>query len=209
MIFVEVMQEEKETIIDLPIINNMSISTFSDISDTLVWYYESVKFIYDRGLMAGTSGGYFGPETITNRGMIVQILYKLAGSPAVTGTNFTDVTSIDYYANAVAWASSVGVSTGTGNNQFSPNKDMSREELVVMLYAYEKIYGNGGFTGMWSFPLDFSDGNHISDWAYEATAWCFMNGIIVGREGNTFDPQGSAKRCEVAQILKNFIEFYS
>ncbi|MFI3253633.1 MAG: leucine-rich repeat protein [Eubacteriales bacterium] len=201
--------EKSNTIIDLPIINNMSTSTFSDIRDASVWYYEPVKFIYDRGLMAGTSDSLFSPELPISRGMIVQILYRLAGSPSATGTNFTDVTSTDYYANAVAWASSVGVSTGTGNNQFSPNKDMSREELVVMLYAYEKIYGNGGFTDMWSFPLDFSDSNNITDWAYEATAWCFMNGIIVGREGNTFDPKGSAKRCEVAQILKNFIELYS
>ncbi len=210
---IEVIYKEKEsastTIIDLPTIKDMTTSTFMDMTNASIWYYEPVTFVYDRGLMAGTSATTFSPNLPTDRGMFVTILYSLAGKPEVPSANYTDVLPTDYFADAVAWASSVGVATGTGNNQFSPDKDMTREEMMVMLYAYEQVMGDGGFTGTWAFPLDFTDSNDISDWAYEATAWCSMKGIISGKGEKLLDPKGSAKRCEVAQILKNFVELYS
>lgn len=199
-------KEEKSTIIDLPIVNSMSPNTFNDMTDPTLWYYDPVKFVYDRGLMAGTSATEFSPNTATSRGMIVQVLYNLAGKPTATGTNFSDVSSTDYFVDAVAWASSVGVAGGTGDNQFSPQDDMTREELVVMLYAYEKIYGSGG--GNSGTLLSFADSASVNSWAEQGVAWATEQGIIVGKGDNAFDPHGSAKRCEVAQILKNFIQLY-
>lgn len=204
----ETQEESSQDVIirELPVIRTMNTSTFFDMTDPSQWYYEPVKFVYERGLMTGTSTNKFSPETTTSRGMIVQVLYNIAGSPSVSGRNYADISTSDWYSDAVSWASSVGVATGVSPNYFNPEGDMTREELCVMLYAYEKLL-NGSYYG--DQTLRFNDTDSINSWATEAVTWCFALGIVIGEPNGTFYPQGSAKRCEVAQILKNFVEIYS
>ncbi len=202
--------EEEEstdvTYFNLPIINNMTTSTFSDLN-TGAWYYDAVSYVYNRGLMSGTGNGNFSPEMNTNRAMIVQVLYNIAGQPTATGTTFSDVPSDAWYAKAVSWASAVGVASGIGDNQFNPNGDMTREQLVVMLYGFEKLLTKESYTG--STTLSFNDTSSFNSWGIEATAWAVSNGIVAGKPNGGFDPQASATRAEVAQILMNFVELYS
>ncbi len=191
--------------LDVPVVGTMLPSTFDDVASTS-WYYSAVKFTYDRGLMSGTGSGNFSPDMNTSRGMIVQVLYNMAGKPTPYGRTFADVGEYAYYASAVSWAAGLGIVGGIGENLFAPNSDMTREQLVVMLYAFERTLGGAAYLG--DKYLYFSDSYAISSWAVEATAWCVSKGIVAGKPDGTFDPQAPATRAEVAQILKNFVELY-
>ena len=168
------------------------------------WFYEAVKYVYDNKLMDGTSSTTFAPLMTTNRAMVVTILWRLAGSPEPEAAPaFSDVAAGSWYTDAVAWASEKGIVTGYSDSIFAPDDTMTREQLATVLYRYVQ-YTGGGFQGAWAFPLDYADADQVSDWSYEAMCWCTMKGIINGVGGNRLNPQGSATRAEVAQILMNF-----
>ena len=168
------------------------------------WFYEAVKYAYDNKLMDGTSSTTFAPLMTTNRAMIVTILWRLEGSPVVNyAMNFSDVESGVWYTEAVRWAAAEGIVKGYSDTVFAPDDTVTREQLATILYRYVQHTG-GGFQGAWAFPLDYADADQVSDWAYEAMCWCTMKSIINGVGGNTLNPQGSATRAEVAQILMNF-----
>ena len=176
---------------------------FTDVKDG-DWFYEAVKYAYDNKLMDGTSATTFAPLTTTSRSMVVTVLWRLAGSPQCDAAPaFPDVASGSWYTDAVAWASENGIVTGYSSGSFGPDDIVTREQLATILYRYVQHTG-GGFQGAWAFPLDYADAAQVSDWAYEAMCWCTMKGIISGVGGNRLNPQGSATRAEVAQILMNF-----
>ena len=176
---------------------------FTDVKDG-DWFYEAVKYAYDNKLMDGTSATTFAPLTTTSRSMVVTVLWRLAGSPQCDAAPaFPDVASGSWYTDAVAWASENGIVTGYSSGSFGPDDIVAREQLATILYRYVQHTG-GGFQGAWAFPLDYADAAQVSDWAYEAMCWCTMKGIISGVGGNRLNPQGSATRAEVAQILMNF-----
>ena len=107
---------------------------FTDVPEK-AWYYEAVAEVYGRGIMTGLSETRFGPEAPASRGMVVTMLYRMEGEPAVRGgTRFTDVPERKYYAPAVAWATEVGLVNGYGDNTFRPNEGITREQLVSILY---------------------------------------------------------------------------
>lgn len=189
----------------LPIVNIMTSQTFSDMNNS-DWYYSSARFVYERGLMGGTGSGDFSPDLETTRGMIVTVLHNMAGKPSASSAGFSDVGKNDWYADAANWAKAQGIVTGTGYNAFDPNGDMTREQLVVMLYSYDKEVNGNRYVGN-SF-VNFNDSNSISSWALEATAWCVSNGIVAGKPSGGFDPKATASRAEVAVILENFIDMY-
>ena len=177
--------------------------SFTDVSVN-DWFYDAVAYVYDNGLMDGTAGTAFSPLMTSNRAMVVTILWRLAGSPEPEAApSFSDVTADSWYTDAVAWASENGIVTGYSDTVFAPDDTMTREQLATILYRYVQHTG-GGFQGAWAFPLDYTDADQVSDWAYEAMCWCTMKGIINGVGGNALNPQGSATRAEVAQILMNF-----
>ncbi len=168
------------------------------------WFYDAVAYVYDNGLMDGTAGTAFSPLMTSNRAMVVTILWRLAGSPEPEAApSFSDVTADSWYTDAVAWASENGIVKGYSDTVFAPDDTVTREQLATILYRYVQHTG-GGFQGAWAFPLDYADADQVSDWAYEAMCWCTMKSIINGVGGNTLNPQGSATRAEVAQILMNF-----
>ena len=185
------------------------------------WYYSAVKYVYSKGLMSGTSQTEFSPYSTTSRGMIVAILYRLAGSPNTGSANpFSDVSAGDYYYNAVTWAASKGIVNGTGNGRFSPQKAITREQLATILFNYAIYKGYdvsaGGASARYAASQTdlghdkeadlsgYADSGKISGYAYNAMKWAVSKGLISGVGGNRLDPGGSAQRCQAAGILMRF-----
>ena len=181
---------------------------FQDI-DRNAWSYDGIAYCVARGLMSGTDTHTFAPHAVATRAQIVQILYNLAGEPAVTGeTPFTDLTS-DWYQDAVLWAYQTGVVAGTSATTFDPESPVTREQIAVILMGYADMVQHLKHT--WT-PADlsaFPDGASVSDWAQAAMADAVALGLISGaqtKDGTLLLPQNSATREQVATIL---MEFYS
>ena len=177
---------------------------FTDVKEE-DWFYEAVKYVVQKGLFAGTSETTFEPNLTMTRSMLVTVLYRLAGSPAVEGTSkFSDVAPDAYYTNAVLWATQNGIAGGYGNGLFGVTDPVSREQLAVVLYRYAQHmkYDVSLVKGL----NDYTDSNQVSSYAVRAMQWAVANGIINGTSSTTLSPQGSATRSQVAVILMRFDE---
>ena len=169
------------------------------------WFYDAVVYVYDNGLMSGTAATTFGPNVGTTRGMIAIILWRLAGSPNGGANPFTDVSSSDYYAEAVAWAAGEGIVGGYGNGVFGANDPITREQMALMMYRYAQYAGYE--TSQRSAQLSsYADYASISDWAVEAVSWANAVGLMNGRTARTIVPTGTITRAEAATILMQFGE---
>jgi hypothetical protein len=134
------------------------------------------------------------------------VLYRLAGEPAANGeASFADVTEGSWYASAIVWAKENGIVSGVGDNLFAPNDSVTREQAAAILLNYANHTGAAP-RGAWASRLDFADTDQISDWAISGAVYCQTNGIIGGKPGNLFDPQGQATRAEISAILHRFVE---
>lgn len=172
---------------------------FGDVGEG-AWYYDSVKTVCDRGLMVGTGEGRFGPDDPTSRAMIATVLWRLAGEPeAGTEATFADVPDGQWYTQAVNWASRQGIVTGTGEG-FAPDRDITRQELVTLLYRYAQP---GGAAAGALTP--YRDADQVAPWAVEAMAWAVETGVLTGKPGNLLDPQGGATRAQVAAVLDRWL----
>lgn len=169
------------------------------------WFYDAVVYVTRQGLMGGTGSGAFSPNVTTTRGMIVTILYRLDGEPAVTASSgFTDVAAGSYYEAAVTWAASMGIVDGYGNGRFGPDDTITREQLAAIMYRYAAYRGYD--VGTRSELTRFSDCAQISSYAREAMSWAAAEGLITGKGSSILDPQGKATRAEAAAILMRFCE---
>jgi hypothetical protein len=169
------------------------------------WFYNSVMYAFENGLMNGISASRFGPDTTLTRGMLVTILYRMEGSPAVSGgAVFDDVAPGMYYTQAVEWASGHGIVTGYGNGKFGPDDLITREQLAAILYRYAsyKGYDVSGQADLRSY----SDEAKIHDYAVTPMRWASFTGLIAGRSATTLVPAGNATRAEAATILMRFDE---
>ena len=163
------------------------------------WYADAVDYVNTNGIMSGTSSSAFSPNLTMTRAMLVSVLYRAAGSPAVSkNVDFTDVPSGAYYADAVAWANENGIVSGYGNRLFGANDPVSRSQIAAILYRYA---GSPSTTA----GEDFADESSIPAYALVAVDWARDNGIISGVGKNRFNPQGNATRAQVALILKNYL----
>lgn len=172
-------------------------------------YYEDIKYVFDSGLMIGTSEVTFSPELNLNRAMVVTILWRMNGSPVVDYLmSFEDVPADEYYTEAVRWAASEGIVNGISSTEFAPKSNITREQLAAIIYRYVQKNG-GGFTGAWYFPLRYDDIAEISEYADEAMHWCVMNGILEADENNELRPTENATRAETAHAyhILSTIEF--
>lgn len=175
---------------------------FTDVS-TSDWFYGAVKFVYENGLMDGVGDNRFAPNSATTRGMLVTILYRLEGEPAVTGEAGFDDVGDTWYTDAVIWAAANDIVNGIGDNQFGPENTLTREQLVTMLYRYAQ---NKGYDVTASADLSgYPDADKIQSWAQEAMTWAVAEGIVEGMDGN-LNPAGSATRAQIATILMRFCE---
>ena len=171
---------------------------FSDVAAD-AWYTDAVAYVRDNGLMGGTSDTTFEPEGTMTRSMLSATLYRLAGSPAVTGEDaFSDTEEGVWYTDAVLWASQQGLVGGYGNGLFGTNDPVTREQIAVLLWRY------AGSPAAES-GIDFADESAISDYAAQAVDWARASGVVSGAEGDRFLPQSNATRVQVAAILRNYL----
>lgn len=177
---------------------------FKDVK-TADWFYNDVKYVYEKGMMAGTAADVFAPNATTTRAMIVTILYRLEGSPAVTGTSaFVDVPAGQWYTDAVNWAAANQIVKGTSATTFAPNDSITREQMAAILYRYAQYKGydvtkKADLSG-------YSDNGQVSAYAKDALAWANAAKLINGVTNTTLAPQGNATRAQVSAILHRFCD---
>ena len=177
---------------------------FADVSGS-DWFYNDVRYVYEKGIMDGTGADRFSPNALLTRAMIVTILYRMAGSPSVSGSSdFTDVAAGKWFAKAVAWAAANGIVNGYGSGLFGPNDPVTREQLAAILYRYA-VYG-----GMTAVTLEenlgsFADTAQLSAYAIQAMNWAVGQGLING-SGSNLVPKAQATRAQVAAIIHRYLE---
>ena len=179
---------------------------FTDVSEK-DWFYGDVMFVYENGLMLGTSKTLFSPHGTATRGMMATILWRMEGSPAPKGKNsFTDVEAGKWYADAITWTAENGIFAGYGKDKFGPDDPITREQLAAIFYRYADYKG---YDLTVKGNLDkFKDADKITDYAKTAMQWAVGSGLVKGKSGNLLDPQGTATRAEIAAMLHRFIEKY-
>ena len=170
------------------------------------WFYDAVAYVYDKGMMEGTTDTTFAPAMNLTRSMIAQVLYNLEERPEAPGAaGFPDVAAGAWYADAVNWAAARGIVKGYDTGAFGPEDSVTREQLAAILYRYAQVKGYDTTRGGMAVR-EFSDSASISDWAQEAMAWAVNAQVLSGKGNGVLDPQGTATRAEVAQMLMNFGE---
>lgn len=176
---------------------------FTDVHET-DWFYNDVLFVYEEGLFAGTSDTTFSPNAAMTRAMLVTVLYRLEGEPAVSGrSGFSDVTFNSYYEDAVTWAADNGIVNGTSTTTFSPNANVTREQMAAILYRYaqHKKYNTAASSGL----NGFTDHASVSGYAAASLEWAVAEKLVNGSAGKLM-PTGNATRAQVAAILHRFVE---
>ncbi|MCD8380938.1 MAG: S8 family serine peptidase, partial [Lachnospiraceae bacterium] len=165
------------------------------------WYTEAVKYVYENNIMCGTGNGKFEPYTAMTRAMAVQILYNYENTPSVSGSaKFSDVKKGKWYYNAIQWATTKGIVLGVGDGRFEPNRAITREEFVQILYNYANQPEVKG-------TIDFPDADAVSKWAVSAMTWAVQNDLISGTLENNIvilAPKGYALRAQAAIILMKY-----
>ncbi len=202
--------ESKETTVETPdaAAEDTTVEglTYNDVKGH--WALDSIKYVSEKGLMNGTSSEKFKPNDTLNRAMLATIIYRLAGSPAVSasgnGAAYADVTASTWYSDAIAWASANGIVTGYTDGTFRPDAEITRQELAAMLYRY---------AGFASYDVTkkndlaaYTDKSEIGSWALESIEWANAEALVKGRTEHTIVPSGTATRAEAATILMRFSE---
>lgn len=176
---------------------------FVDVSKT-DWFYNDVKYVWQHDIMNGVSGTKFAPETSMTRAMFVTVLYRLEGSPDVTGMAtppFTDIgaKNFDWAYNAIVWAYNTGVTKGTSATTFAPGVAISRQEIVTMFYRYA---GSPAVSGS---PI-FGDSSVISSWARNAVQWAKSFGVVNGYPNGNFGPVDATTRGQMAAMIHRYMQ---
>ena len=170
-------------------------------------FYDDIKYVYEKGLMQGVSADLFASGATTTRAMIVTILYRMEGEPAVSGTaSFKDVADGMYYSKAVAWAAANGIVKGYSDGTFQPDQTIIREQMAAILYRYAQYKGYDVSVGENTNILSYTDVSQVSEYAIPAFQWAVGAGIINGTSASTLSPKGSATRGQVAAILHRYCE---
>ncbi len=174
---------------------------FTDVPGD-AWFYPDVYYAWDQGLMKGKDAAAFDPDGTTTRAEFATVLWRLAGSPAVTAEQkaacpFTDLAA-DWYKDAVVWAYDTKVVNGMSADTFAPNEKITREQMVTMLCRYS------GETDNAADLSKITDADAISDYAKPAVAWAVVSGIVNGFPDGSFQPKGSATRAQMAAIMARF-----
>ena len=168
------------------------------------WYYSAIEFVYNKGIMNGVTASSFNPDGTITRGMIVTMLWRMAGEPSAVAAGFADVAADSYYAKAIAWAANNGIIEGYSASSFGPNDAITREQLATVLYRYAKYLG---YTTTGSSLSGYYDASRVSSWAKDAMGWAVKNGVVTGLSSTWLNPNGTASRAEAAQMFMNFYEF--
>lgn len=182
--------------------------SFTDMPKPNNWAHAGIDFCVENGLFAGTSATTFSPDGNMTRAMLVTVLYRLEGQPAVTASNpFSDVANDQWFTNAIIWAADKGVVSGVGGGKFNPDGNITREQIATIMYRYAeyKSYDVSATADLKPFP----DETDVSAWAYKALAWANAEGLVsgVGANGTSYlQPLGNATRAQVAAILMRYVK---
>ena len=178
---------------------------FTDVAEG-AWYYDYIVAAYENGLMTGVSETEFAPDVAVTRAMLVAMVYQLEGSPEVEGTAselFTDVADDAWYADALVWCSANGLLEGFEGETFDADTVITREDVAVMLYAYELYNGAEEVTDA---ELTWADAADVTEDAVAAVAYCTESGLMNGVTETEFAPDGSATRAQCATVLVRLFE---
>lgn len=168
------------------------------------WAKEAIDFVSSRELFQGTSDTTFSPTLPMDRAMMATVLYRLAEGKAEGENPFADVAENTWYTDAVIWGNAQKIVEGTGTG-FEPERAITRQELVVMLYRYAKTIGQDETTNGTEI-LRYADTGEVADWAKEAMAWAVSEGLVKGKTEELLAPTDTASRAEVATLLQRFVE---
>ena len=174
-----------------------TVGSFKDVPQNS-WFAGAVQYVTSSSLMNGTSSTAFSPNANMSRAMLATVLYRMSGDTAQANSSFRDVSSSAYYAATVSWAADKGIVNGTGTNTFSPNANITREQLAAMLYRYAgEPDGSADLSA-------YTDAGSVSSYAEKAVQWCVKNGILTGKTSTTLAPKATATRAECATMLQRF-----
>lgn len=178
---------------------------FADVVEG-AWYYDSIRYAYENGLIAGYPNGLFGINDTITRGQIATILWRVEESPVVNyAMTFEDVGAGMYYAEAIRWAASEGIVGGYTATQFGPDDAITREQLAAILWRYAQHKKCDVSVGEDTNILSYADALTVSEWAVPAMQWANGAGLIQGSDNNLM-PKGNATRAQAAAILHRFCE---
>lgn len=179
--------------------------SFTDVPKN-AWYYEWVERAVQAGLFSGVSETEFAPEDHMTRAMLVTVLYRMDGEPAVTSTTpFTDVPAGQWYSDAVNWAYACGVVNGVTETRFGLEEDITRQQLTTMLYRYAQYRGED-CTSLAKLDA-FADAAEVAEYALKSMQWTVANGIVSGDDGRLL-PEGKATRAQCAKMMSVFYDTY-
>lgn len=181
-----------------------SAKNFSDVPRNS-WARDGINYVSDNGIMNGTGNGQFSPDLAVTRAMMARIMYAKAGEPEVsTNSGFTDVPDDAWYAKAVAWAKANSIMNGVGDNQFAPNRTISRQDAVVTLSHYAQTEGYNTNKKLANIDDYYLDCDQIFDYAVDAVKWAIGNGIMSGTGSGKISPREVVTRAELATIITKY-----
>lgn len=177
-------------------------AAFTDID---MWAHDSICFVAENDIMNGMSATTFEPETHASRAMMVTVLYRMAGEPDVSELDnpFADVAPSAWYADAVVWAASTGITLGKSATEFVPEADVTRAEMAVFLMRYAALKEQD--VTQRAALTDFTDAASVPAWAVEAMQWAVAEGLVNGMGDGTIEPNGCATRAQIATILQRYL----
>ncbi len=178
--------------------DNTMLNYFVDVAPD-AYYYDAVLWAAEKGITSGTDAVHFSPNASCSRAQVVTFLWRAAGSPVVNyALPFTDVPADSYYADAVRWAVSEGITSGTSATTFGSNATCSRAQIVTLLYRANGLdtlnIKNNPFT-------DVTEGSYY----YDAVLWAAENGITGGTSADTFSPGADCTRAQIVTFLYRYM----
>ena len=177
---------------------------FKDVTSA-DWFYGDVKYVFENGLMSGTSEENFAPNAKLTRAMLVTVLYRMEGEPATNRSiPFADMDMGAYYASAVIWAQQNGIVNGVSETEFAPDAEITREQMAAIMFRYAQYKGMDAVT--LEENLHFADASEISEYAVSAMNWAVGTGLLKGKTASSLNPKDGTTRAETAAILHRYIE---
>ena len=190
------------TALILALLLTVPVQAFRDVPSS-AWYAESVNYVLEKQYMEGVSEKDFAPNESVTRGMLVTVLYRVAGLPKTKGNSgFSDVKKGAYYADAVTWASVKGIVNGYSEKSFGPDDAVTREQAAAILYRYADT--NGYDVSAVTDVTRYADAAYISAYAMDAMRWANAVGLLTGTSDSTLSPRGTATRAQLAAVIMRY-----
>lgn len=181
-------------------------AAFSDVAAD-DWFFESVNYAKENGLMSGVSSTEFAPEESVTRAMLVVVLHRLEGTPPpAKSSEFADVAADEWYTAGIAWAAEQGIVNGVEDTKFAPDAKITREQIAAIMHRYAVYKGYDVSVGESTNILSYDDVDKVSEYAIAPVQWAVGSGLVKGKTASTLNPEDNATRAEIAVILHRFIE---